>query len=258
MNPTSHDARQFTQGRVFGCFDQQSVEILETRRRARGFLNRPGKAHGRRIPCGPSSVRQVRGNRPPTRPSPVPSRCNWARPLWRHSNSSRTLCRRRSWRAARPVSPSALNEWHETSIALPKPSAEQFSSPPCRSSFGAKAMEWNHDVLGCPSDRVWCRTPPPTGPVSRHRAAPESPPPVRSPRARRKVWPSALRCGHRQFSRRLWRNALAHLERDRAVVGDSNHQRALSGKHRVDGLVKGFGPAMQLLMPPSLQARAAP
>ena len=33
------------------------------------------------------------------------------------------------------------NEWHDTSIALAKPSAEQLSSPPCRSSFGAKAIE---------------------------------------------------------------------------------------------------------------------
>src|SRR5215212_1146583 len=33
-------------------------------------------------------------------------------------------------------------ESQEMSIALAKPSAEQFSRPPCRSSFGAKAMEW--------------------------------------------------------------------------------------------------------------------
>ncbi len=33
------------------------------------------------------------------------------------------------------------NEWHDTSIAMPKPSAEQLSSPPCRSSLGANAIE---------------------------------------------------------------------------------------------------------------------
>ena len=33
------------------------------------------------------------------------------------------------------------NEWHDTSIAFAKPAAEQLSSPPCRSSFGAKAIE---------------------------------------------------------------------------------------------------------------------
>src|SRR5207253_242804 len=33
------------------------------------------------------------------------------------------------------------NEWHDTSMALAKPSAEQSSSPPCRSSFGANAIE---------------------------------------------------------------------------------------------------------------------
>ena len=34
------------------------------------------------------------------------------------------------------------NEWQDTSMALAKPSAEQLRSPPCRSSFGAKAIEW--------------------------------------------------------------------------------------------------------------------
>jgi hypothetical protein len=33
------------------------------------------------------------------------------------------------------------NEWHETSIAMAKPFAEQLSRPPCRSSFGANAIE---------------------------------------------------------------------------------------------------------------------
>ena len=33
------------------------------------------------------------------------------------------------------------NEWHETSIAFANPSAEQLRRPPCRSSFGAKAIE---------------------------------------------------------------------------------------------------------------------
>ena len=33
------------------------------------------------------------------------------------------------------------NEWQDTSIALAKPSAEQLRSPPCRSSFGANAIE---------------------------------------------------------------------------------------------------------------------
>jgi len=33
------------------------------------------------------------------------------------------------------------NEWQETSIARLKPSAEQSRSPPCRSSFGANAIE---------------------------------------------------------------------------------------------------------------------
>ena len=33
------------------------------------------------------------------------------------------------------------NEWQETSIAIAKPSAEQSRSPPCRSSFGANAIE---------------------------------------------------------------------------------------------------------------------
>ena len=34
-----------------------------------------------------------------------------------------------------------MNEWHEMSIAFAKPSAEQSSSPPCRSYFGAHAIE---------------------------------------------------------------------------------------------------------------------
>jgi ketosteroid isomerase-like protein len=33
-----------------------------------------------------------------------------------------------------------MNEWQETSIAFANPSAEQFSSPPCRSAFGANAI----------------------------------------------------------------------------------------------------------------------
>ena len=34
------------------------------------------------------------------------------------------------------------NEWQEMSIAFANPSAEHSSRPPCRSSFGAKAIEW--------------------------------------------------------------------------------------------------------------------
>ena len=33
------------------------------------------------------------------------------------------------------------NEWHDTSIAFAKPAAEQLRRPPCRSSFGANAIE---------------------------------------------------------------------------------------------------------------------
>ena len=34
------------------------------------------------------------------------------------------------------------NEWQEMSIACLKPSAEQSMSGPCKSSFGAQAIEW--------------------------------------------------------------------------------------------------------------------
>jgi hypothetical protein len=34
------------------------------------------------------------------------------------------------------------NEWHDTSIATENPAAEQSRSPPCRSAFGANAIEW--------------------------------------------------------------------------------------------------------------------
>jgi hypothetical protein len=43
------------------------------------------------------------------------------------------------------------NEWQDTSIALAKPSAEQSSSPPWRSSFGAKAIEWTQAVELAPA-----------------------------------------------------------------------------------------------------------
>ena len=39
-----------------------------------------------------------------------------------------------------------MNEWQEMSIDLAKPSAEQFNSPPCRSSFGAHAIECTEHV----------------------------------------------------------------------------------------------------------------
>ncbi|MNN79923.1 hypothetical protein D3C81_1966080 [compost metagenome] len=34
-----------------------------------------------------------------------------------------------------------MKEWHDTSIARAKPSADELSSPPWRSAFGAKATE---------------------------------------------------------------------------------------------------------------------
>ena len=53
----------------------------------------------------------------------------------------RTSFRRFASSAARRAAPSARTEWHDTSIALAKPAAEQLMRPPCRSSFGAKAIE---------------------------------------------------------------------------------------------------------------------
>ena len=51
-----------------------------------------------------------------------------------------------------------MNEWQETSIAFAKPSAEQLSSPPCRSSFGAQAMECTSDVEPAPSFPIRSKT----------------------------------------------------------------------------------------------------
>jgi hypothetical protein len=36
-----------------------------------------------------------------------------------------------------------MNEWQDTSIANRKPSREQSTTRPCRSAFGANAIEWS-------------------------------------------------------------------------------------------------------------------
>ena len=46
-------------------------------------------------------------------------------------------------------------EWQEMSIALAKPSAEQSSRPPRRSSSGAKAIEWTR-MSSLPQRRAIC------------------------------------------------------------------------------------------------------
>ena len=43
-----------------------------------------------------------------------------------------------------------MNDQHESSMASRKPSFEQSTTRPCRSSFGAKAIECRHDVEAAP------------------------------------------------------------------------------------------------------------
>ena len=121
-------------------------------------------------------------------------------------------------------------EWHDTSIALAKPAAEQLSSPPCRSSLGAKAIECTR-----------MSSSPQVLPISSNTAS---------------SWPSTLTSsGRNSGARKLahqrldigpglvvevgdgqlgaeFVEGLGAAVGDRAVVGDADDQGLAAGEHR--------------------------
>ena len=153
------------------------------------------------------------------------------------------LVRRRSssWRTACP--PSVIsgaasramrtNEWQDTSMATPKPAAEQLSRPPCRSSLGAKAMECRA-MSSRPqrsADALEHRLQLPR-PAARRAAGRSAPP---APGQRLDVRPGlVVQVGDGQLGAELAERAGA-AEGDRVLVGDAEDQGLLVARMRRRG-----------------------
>ena len=122
------------------------------------------------------------------------------------------------------------NEWHDTSIALAKPSAEQLSSPPCRSSFGAKAIECTRMSSSphcCAIASNTASSSPGTLTSSGRKSGASS-----ALRQRLDVRPRLLvEVGDRELGAEL-AERLGAAVGDRDVVGDADDQRLLAVQHR--------------------------
>jgi hypothetical protein len=118
-----------------------------------------------------------------------------------------------------------MNEWQETSIALAKPSAEQLSSPPCRSSFGANAVEHG---LQLPGNRHVQRAGDRRGKLLRQRLH-------EAPRALVQPGDGKIRSHGTE--------CLGTAVSDRLVIGDADHERLLPGENRSNaGVAHGAYP----------------
>ena len=122
------------------------------------------------------------------------------------------------------------NEWHDTSIAFAKPAAEQLRSPPCRSSFGANAIECTRmsSVPHCAaiaSNTVssWPGTRTSSGRKMRR---------LELARQRLDVGPRLLvEIGDREVGAELAERLRAAVG-DRVLVGDADHERLRALQHR--------------------------
>ena len=133
-------------------------------------------------------------------------------------------------------------EWQETSIALAKPSAEQSSSPPCRSSFGAKAIECTRMSSLPQRCRIWSNTA-----SSWPGTATLSAPVIGASSASRQRLDMGARLVVQPGDGELGAGVAERLGAaigDRLVVGDADDQRLVPGQDGSDGVVHGLPQGM--------------